>query len=55
VKRLNCRICGRQEVWGILSSAAWGQTNDGDGRVCPNCMTEHTDWRERAEPEPPTG
>ena len=26
MKRLNCRLCGRQEVWGILSSNAWGHT-----------------------------
>lgn len=53
MKRLSCRICGRQEVWGILSSAAWGETNDGEGRVCPNCITEHNDWRDRAERDSP--
>jgi hypothetical protein len=54
VKRLSCQICGRQEVWGILSSAAWGQTGDGDGRICPTCISEHNDGHERAEREPPT-
>jgi hypothetical protein len=52
VKQLNCRICGRREVWGVLSSNAWAHTDDGEGRVCPNCVSEHDDWRERAGQEP---
>ncbi len=40
MKRLSCRICGRQEVWGLLSSHAWGHTEDGQGRICPACVTK---------------
>jgi hypothetical protein len=48
VKHLSCRICGRREVWGIMSSTAWGHTDDGEGRVCPSCVSEHEDQREHA-------
>lgn len=51
MKRLNCRLCGRQEVWGILSSNAWGHTTDGEGRICPTCITKHGDGKEREDQE----
>ena len=51
VKRLSCRLCGRQEVWGILSSNAWGHTTDGEGRICPTCITKHGDGKEREDQE----
>jgi hypothetical protein len=52
VKRLSCTVCGRQEVWGLISSHAWGHTNDGEGRICPNCVSQQGDRRERAGHEP---
>jgi hypothetical protein len=50
VKSLRCMLCGRKEVWGLLSSMAWGKAENGHGpiEVCPECQREHADWRTRA-------
>jgi hypothetical protein len=45
---LRCEICGRHQVGGLLSAAAWGHLDDADGPVaCPNCVQGHPDWRDR--------
>jgi len=46
---MSCRICGRQQVWGLLSSASWGADARGEPSVCPDCLQKHPDWRDQAE------
>jgi hypothetical protein len=50
VKSLRCMLCGRKEVWGLLSSMAWGRVENGRGsvEVCPECQRENADWRTEA-------
>ena len=50
MKKLVCAICGRQDVWGLISSMAWGTgQNGGDARACPDCVSKHGDWQQRIE------
>ncbi|MFL6040283.1 MAG: hypothetical protein ACJ740_02640 [Gaiellales bacterium] len=44
--KMQCRLCGRQETWGLLSSQRWGQEG-GKYCACPTCMAEHPDWRDK--------
>jgi hypothetical protein len=44
---LFCEICGRHEVGGLLSGAAWGRVDDEGPTACPDCVQTHPDWRER--------
>ena len=50
MKSLRCMLCGRKEVWGLLSSMAWGRVENGRGsvEVCPECQRENADWRTEA-------
>jgi hypothetical protein len=43
-----CRICGRSQVYGLLSSQSWGKLAD-QPCVCPECKSKHSDWQTRAE------
>ncbi len=54
---LHCVICARKQADGLISGAAWGrleltveQRGNGAGaaatvRVCPTCVSTHTDWQ----------
>jgi hypothetical protein len=44
--KMQCQLCGRQEVWGLLSSQSWGKQN-GRYCACPSCMAENPDWRDK--------
>jgi hypothetical protein len=47
---LRCVICGRHQVGGLLSAAAWGRLDEPDGPLaCPTCVQDHPDWRERLQ------
>jgi len=44
---LRCEICGRHEVNGLLSSAAWARVEEAGPLACPDCVQQHEDWRDR--------
>jgi hypothetical protein len=44
---MSCQLCGRQQVWGLMSSAAWGADARGEPTVCPECKDKHPDWQDR--------
>jgi hypothetical protein len=47
---LHCEFCGRKQADGLLSRAAWGHLELGDGRslcVCAGCKVSNADWEER--------
>jgi hypothetical protein len=44
---LRCEICGRHEVAGLLSAAAWARLEEDGPIACPDCAQQHADWRER--------
>jgi hypothetical protein len=44
---LECGICGRHEVGGLLSAAAWARVEEDGPTACPECVQQHADWRER--------
>lgn len=47
---LQCALCGRKQADGLLSRAAWGHLELGDGqavRACSTCKGAHADWEER--------
>jgi len=47
---LRCELCGRHQVGGLLSAAAWGRLDEPDGpQACPDCMRDNPDWRKRLE------
>ena len=58
---LVCVICSRRQAEGLISGAAWGRMELPPGTevehpavrgshacACPNCVSDYTDWQERA-------
>jgi hypothetical protein len=44
--KMQCRLCGRKEVWGLLSSQRWGREGE-TYCACPTCMQQDPDWRDK--------